>query len=192
MVKLRADACESGYCGAPAVGVLLHLAIARRSLWPMNTTTSLALAQSVTHAHDGDDTISLSYADRLLRRKRLVSDGGLAFLVDLPETRSLAPGEAFQLDNGARVAVQCADEDLLEITGDLPRLAWHIGNRHTPCEIGADGLRIREDHVLQAMLEQLGATVTPLRGPFHPEGGAYGHGRTMGHAHHDHDHDHDH
>lgn len=155
----------------------------------MNTTTSLPLAQTVIHAHDGDDTISLSYAGRLLRRKRLVSDGGLTFLVDLPETRSLGPNDAFVLNTGQRVVVQCADEDLLEITGDLARLAWHIGNRHTPCEITPDALRIQADHVLQAMLEQLGATIVPVRGLFRPEGGAYGHGRTMGHAH-DHAHDH--
>jgi len=33
------------------------------------------------------------------------------------------------------------------------------------------------------MLEGLGAAVETARRPFHPEGGAYGHGRTMGHAH---------
>ena len=65
----------------------------------------------------------------------------------------------------------------------LMRLAWHIGNRHTPCQIEAGRLLIREDHVLEAMLRQLGATVTKVREPFTPEGGAYGHGRTMGHDH---------
>jgi urease accessory protein len=33
------------------------------------------------------------------------------------------------------------------------------------------------------MLEQLGASVSPLTAPFRPEGGAYGHGRTHGHQH---------
>jgi len=42
---------------------------------------------------------------------------------------------------------------------------------------------IRDDHVLAAMLEQLGATLRPLTAPFMPEGGAYGHGRTFGHNH---------
>jgi len=36
---------------------------------------------------------------------------------------------------------------------------------------------------MRAMLEQLGATVVDFDGPFTPEGGAYGHGRTMGHDH---------
>jgi urease accessory protein len=55
--------------------------------------------------------------------------------------------------------------------------------------MGGDHFVIRDDHVLRGMLEGLGAEVTEDRRPFHPEGGAYGHGRTMGHDHragHDH------
>jgi urease accessory protein len=44
-------------------------------------------------------------------------------------------------------------------------------------------LLIRRDHVLENMLRQLGATLTLVTEPFTPEGGAYGTGRTMGHAH---------
>jgi urease accessory protein len=47
----------------------------------------------------------------------------------------------------------------------------------------ADHLVIREDHVLERMLAGLGATITRAVQPFKPEGGAYGHGRTMGHSH---------
>ena len=34
------------------------------------------------------DHISLSYDERFLRRKKLVSDNGFEFLVNLPETKS--------------------------------------------------------------------------------------------------------
>jgi urease accessory protein len=125
----------------------------------------------------------LGYDERFLRRKRLVTTAGDSFMVDLPETTNLHAGDAFELSDGRLVEIVAADEDVLVITGDLPRLAWHIGNRHTPCEIRADRLIIRADHVLAAMLAGLGAGVTPARMPFTPEGGAYGMGRTMGHAH---------
>jgi len=95
------------------------------------------------------------------------------------------------LEDGRIIAVRAADEPVLVVRGDLPRLAWHIGNRHTPCQIGADHRVIRADHVLEAMLTRLGARVAPGMAPFTPEGGAYGHGRTMGHDHgprHDHHH----
>jgi urease accessory protein len=90
----------------------------------------------------------------------------------------------FALEDGRGVEIVPADEDLIRVTGaDLARLAWHIGNRHTPCQVASDSLTIRADPVMQAMLAGLGATLTPARGPFAPEGGAYGTGRTMGHAH---------
>ena len=162
---------------------------------------TLPHATSLTETRSGDDTVALTYDARLLRRKRLVSDGGRAFLVDLPETRSVDEGEAFDLGDGTRIGVVAAPEDLVAVTGDnLNRLAWHIGNRHTPCQIEASRLLIARDHVLEAMLAQLGATTAIVVEPFRPEGGAYGHGRTFGHSHggeghhehHHHDHDHSH
>lgn len=140
-----------------------------------------------TGAHE---TVSLSYDERFLRRKRLVSDAGTVFHVDLSETVSLEDGDAFELPDGTRIAVTAAPEALLQVRGaQLARLAWHIGNRHTPCQIEPDRLLIRRDHVLADMLQRLGADVDEVTAPFTPEGGAYGHGRTMGHAHgHDHGH----
>ncbi|MGR3491826.1 MAG: urease accessory protein UreE [Shimia sp.] len=155
-------------------------------------SADLLRASSVTEdASEAVDTVALDYAGRLLRRKRLVGQGGLVFLLDLPRTTHVNPGEGFQLEDGRVVAIAAEEEPLLRITGDLPRLAWHIGNRHTPCQIVSDHLLIQRDKVLADMLGVLGASVEEITGPFTPEGGAYGHGRTMGHSH-DHDHDHDH
>jgi len=145
------------------------------------------LAQHIeTHIHAGDaaDTVTLDYEARFLRRKRLVSDTGEPFFVELAETRSLSQGEGFRLDDGRIIAVMAAAEPLLAVRHyNLARIAWHVGNRHTPCQIADDHILIREDKVLQAMLEGLGASVTQVTAPFTPEGGAYGHGRTHGHEH---------
>lgn len=134
------------------------------------------------------DTLSLDYEGRFLRRKRLISDGGRAFVLDLPEVVSLGPQHGVTLPDGTCIGVRAAPEALLRVTGNLVRLAWHIGNRHTPCQISEDALLIRHDHVLADMLRGLGALVTEVTAPFTPEGGAYGHGRTMGHDHGAHDH----
>lgn len=153
----------------------------------------------IPHTHDvlragqwqgASDLVTLGYEDRFLRRKRLETAGGQAFLVDLAETVSLNHGDAFRLPDGQIIEVIAAEEDLIAVVGDLPRLAWHIGNRHTPCQIESDRLVIARDRVLERMLEGLGASLTPVQEPFTPEGGAYGHGRTMGHDH-DHGHGHD-
>ena len=156
--------------------------------------TDLPRAHSVSRQAGAaaEDRVSLDYEGRFLRRRRLETEGGRTVLVDLPEVTSLDDGDALQLTDGTRVAVRAAPEALLAVTGpDLARLAWHIGNRHTPCQIEHARLVIREDHVLADMLRRLGAVVEPLTAPFRPEGGAYGHGRTMGHSHgpaHDHGH----
>jgi urease accessory protein len=131
------------------------------------------------------DRVVLDYADRFLRRKRLATAAGAELFVDLPETVSLDDGDALVLADGRLVAVEAAPEPLVEITAPpetLARLAWHIGNRHTPAEIGPGRIRIRRDHVIEAMLARLGADLRPLTAPFRPEGGAYGHGRTHDHS----------
>ena len=141
-----------------------------------------------------DGEIALDYEGRLLRRKKLASGTG-DFLVDLPEVTSVEDGDAFELSDGRRIVMRARPEPVLVIRGHLARLAWHIGNRHTPCRIEADRLIIRQDHVLEAMLRQLGAEIQHADMPFRPEGGAYGHGRTFGHDHgssHHHAHDHSH
>lgn len=148
---------------------------------PLNAP--LPRATEVLRNTPADDCVTLDYEARFLRRKRLVSRAGLSFLVDLAETISLNPGDAFLLQDGRLIGVTAAIEPCLRVQGPLARLAWHIGNRHTPCQIEDDHLLIRADHVLEGMLRGLGAQVTPTMTPFAPEGGAYGHGRTMGHDH---------
>ncbi|AHM04834.1 Urease accessory protein UreE [Roseibacterium elongatum DSM 19469] len=149
------------------------------------------------HAHGTPaDRVVLSYEDRFLRRKVLTTAGGERVLVDLPQTVSLDHGGVLLTADGGEIAVEAAVEPLLEVTGpDLPRLAWHVGNRHTPCQIEAGRLLIQPDHVIADMLSRLGARLREVSEPFTPEGGAYGHGRTHGHDHgheHGHDHAHDH
>lgn len=141
------------------------------------------------------DLVVLGYDARILRRKRLMTVHDEPFFVDLAATTSLDGFWGFELADGRTIQIIAAEEDLVSVTGDLARLAWHIGNRHTPAQIEADRILIRRDPVLERMLERLGATLTVLSEPFTPEGGAYGHGRTMGHSHgpdHHHDHGHGH
>ena len=160
---------------------------------PMNQSPQRTARLLAEPAARTDDTVVLDYDARLIRRKRLETVTGRGFLVDLPQVTNLDDHWGFELPDGTCVQVMPAEEPLIEITGDLPRLAWHIGNRHTPCQIEPGRLLIRRDHVIEAMLAQLGASLRPVEEPFTPQGGAYGHGRTMGHSHgHSHDHDHGH
>ena len=130
------------------------------------------------------DSVTLDYEGRFLRRRVVTTDGGQRVLVDLAQATSLNAGDALVLDDGPRIRVQAAEEAVLRIRGvSLARLAWHIGNRHTPCQIADDHLIIAADPVIRHMLEHLGAEIEEARAPFTPEGGAYGQGRTHSHEH---------
>ena len=133
-------------------------------------------------------TVTLCYDDRHRRRLRLISDAGESFLLDLPHTSVLGEGDGLALSDGSWLAVKAAPEALLEITAATPefllRLAWHLGNRHLPTQLEADRILVRDDHVIAAMLEGLGARLRHIEAPFCPERGAYemaGHGRDHEH-----------
>ncbi|MCC5977696.1 MAG: urease accessory protein UreE [Salinarimonas sp.] len=154
------------------------------------------------------DSVTLDHEGRHRRRVALKGDGGLDFLLDLDKAVALADGDALKLEDGQLVRVVAAPQPLLEIRAENPlrllRLAWHIGNRHTPAEITADAIYIEADHVLAEMVRGQGGIATPVERPFQPERGAYdhdcghdhGHGHHHhhhhGHGHHHHDHGHDH
>ncbi|WP_244631229.1 urease accessory protein UreE [Aureimonas sp. ME7] len=132
------------------------------------------------------DTITLDEAQRHRRRMAMVSDGGIAFLLDLTEARLLREGDAIVLSDGRLVEVRAKPEPLVAVeardAGHLLELAWQIGNRHLPCQIRDGRLLLRRDHVIEAMLKGLGAHLSEVEAPFDPIGGAYAGGH--GHAHH--------
>jgi urease accessory protein len=148
------------------------------------------------------DTVVLDFDDRHRRRMAMTGTRGLEFLLDLENAVALLGGDALVLEDGRLVEVVAAPEPLLEIKGSDPhhlvRVAWHLGNRHLPTQIMPKGLRIRRDHVIEAMVTGLGARVIEIEAPFDPEGGAYApvqdhshHGHDHGHGHDHHHHDHD-
>ncbi|MCI4664443.1 MAG: urease accessory protein UreE [Neomegalonema sp.] len=136
---------------------------------------------------DAADAVTLDYDARFRRRRTMRSDGGLAFLLDLPEATELRDGDGLRLEDDRMIVVRAAPEAVADLEARDPlhlvKLAWHLGNRHLPTQIFPDRLRIRQDHVVEAMAQGLGAQVTRLDAPFDPEGGAYGQGRTHGHTH---------
>src|SRR5260370_23991887 len=130
------------------------------------------------------DTVVLDFDDRHRRRMAMTGTRGLEFLLDLENAVVLRGGDALVLEDGRLVEVVAAPEPLIEIRGTDPhhlvRVAWHLGNRHLPTQIMPKGLRLRRDHVIEAMVKGLGPRVIEIEAPFDPEGGAYAGG---GHAH---------
>jgi urease accessory protein len=160
------------------------------------------------------DTVVLDFDDRHRRRMAMTGTRGLEFLLDLENAVALRGGDALVLEDGRLIEVVAAAEPLVEIRGADPlhlvRVAWHLGNRHLPTQIMPKGLRIRRDHVIEAMVKGLGARIIEIEAPFDPEGGAYAsshahaseahahaqahssHAHAHAHAQSSHDHDHGH
>ena len=143
-------------------------------------------AQELRRAGDWSDSFELcvmTYEDRFFRRKVIKTAHGQSLLVDFEQVTSVNDRDAFVLTDGRLIEVIAAEEELFEVTGDLLRLAWHIGNRHTPCQIEKDRIFIQYDEVIKKMILKLGGKVKKVLRPFKPEGGAYGIGRTHSHRH---------
>ena len=143
------------------------------------------------------DTVVLDFDGRHRRRTAMTGTRGLEFLLDLEHAIALRGGDALVLEDGRLIEVVAAPEPLIEIRGQDPahlvRLAWHLGNRHLPTQVMPKGLRIRKDHVIEAMVKGLGARVIEIEAPFDPEGGAYADAAHAAHPAHDHgSHDHAH
>jgi urease accessory protein len=138
------------------------------------------------NAADAVDCVTLDAHGRHRRRIVLTGERGTTFLLDLPHAMALRDGDGLLLDDGAIVRVAGRAEPLMEIAAanahDLARLAWHIGNRHVDVQIVGERLRIRRDHVIEAMLHGLGAVLQPIEAPFDPEPGAYDHHHSAYHV----------
>src|SRR5262245_61964395 len=132
--------------------------------------------------HDAE--LVLPFELRQRSRLRTTVVGGEEIGVFLERGTVLRGGDCLEADDGRVVRVVAADEELIEVrcadSTALARAAYHLGNRHTPAQVGDGWLRIAADEVLAGMLRGLGATLTRLRAPFEPEAGAYAAGH---HAH---------
>jgi len=134
-------------------------------------------------AQEASDSVTLDFDARHRRRIRLTTDTGRAVLLDLKEARAMADGDGLRLAEGGWLRVKAAKEPLLEIRCRDPhlllRVAWHLGNRHLAAEVHRDRILIRPDHVIDAMLRGLGASVRHVAAAFQPEGGAYADGHHL-------------
>jgi urease accessory protein len=127
-------------------------------------------------------------------KTRLVSGEEVGLM--LPRGEILRGGDLVTASDGRVIEVLAEPEKLLHVESDaLAKIAYHLGNRHVPVQVGEGFLRIAADHVLEEMVKKLGAKVRAVEAPFEPEAGAYAGGHhqhdEMGHGGKIHDHVHD-
>ena len=162
------------------------------------------------------DTLTLPLELRIRGRLRATTDGGREVGLFLDRGPVLRDGDRLASREGEVIRIRAADEPVVtaHIAAGRPMaaLCYHLGNRHVQLAIGmhtpdADAeakdetgwVRFPPDHVLEALAERLGATLTHHEAPFDPEPGAYAqagqgaHSHDHGHSHgHEHSHGHSH
>jgi urease accessory protein len=135
-------------------------------------------------ASPADETLALPFERRCKSRLRTTLVSGEEIGLFLERGTILRGGDCLTADDGRVVRVQSAAENLMEVRAkdaeSLAKAAYHLGNRHTPIQVGDGWLRFAADHVLAEMLIGLGVEVAAVSAPFEPEAGAYAAGH---HAH---------
>ena len=104
--------------------------------------------------------------------------------LQLERGKILRDGDKLRAENGELIEIVAGDEAVSTVHCDdvktLARVCYHLGNRHVPLQVEKAWCRFLFDHVLNDMVELLGASVISENAPFEPEAGAYSHGS---HAH---------
>jgi urease accessory protein len=128
----------------------------------------------------------LAFDERTKSKLRAKLESGEEVALDLPRGEVLRGGDLVTASDGRVIEVVSRPEKLLHIEiAELAKVAYHLGNRHVPVQVGKDFLRIGADHVLEDMVKKLGAKVSAVEAPFEPEAGAYSGGHRhdeMGHG----------
>jgi urease accessory protein len=124
---------------------------------------------------DGELVLPFELRQKSRLRATLKSGEELGLFLERGEV--LRDGDLLLAEDGRAVRVVAQPEPVLDIVcagaEALVRIAYHLGNRHVPVQLGPGWLRVGDDHVLRRMVEGLGATVTAREAAFEPEGGAY-------------------
>ncbi|GGA76276.1 urease accessory protein UreE [Neiella marina] len=142
------------------------------------------------------DIVSLPFETRQRGRFKAATVTGKEVGVFLTRGEVLREGDYLTSECGENFLVKAEPEQLSQAKAadwlTFAKACYHLGNRHTPLQVGEMWVRFQPDHVLEQMVELLGLTVSTVHAGFDPENGAYAQG-LGGHSHgHDHGHSHSH
>lgn len=146
---------------------------------------------SADFAHvQATEVLSLPFEIRQKARFVAKLDSGQEVGLQIERGNILRDGDKLIAIDGTTVQIKAGNEAVSTINVKdeklIARLCYHLGNRHVQLQVEAGWCRYLQDHVLDEMVELLGAKVTHEKAPFEPEAGAYSGGH--GHSHESHIH----
>ncbi|RUS60341.1 urease accessory protein UreE [Pseudorhodobacter sp. E13] len=128
------------------------------------------------------DLVVLPHQDRALRVRALTTVHDESFIVDLPERTQLDGYFGFELEDGRVIELIHAEEELLEVRGNLTRIAWHFGALNLLVQVEESRLLVQRSETAEILLHHLGAAYHLTTEPFAPEAPV----QIDHHHHHDH------
>jgi urease accessory protein len=128
------------------------------------------LPASVPPQDSRADFIVLTWEERAKTRQHLRTRAGREVGMKLATGTRLPPGTVVFIGDGFHIQVAAADEDVWLIQTPnaqaLARVAYEIGNRHFPIELGDGYLAVRYDHTLEELWNRLGVRAQRATRPF--------------------------
>ena len=137
----------------------------------------IVLDRILTGEESVDSVLTLTFNQRQKSRLRTRLEDGEDVGLMLARGRILRDGDLLGSTEGRVIMVKAADENVStahtkEVTL-FAKACYHLGNRHTPLQIGDNWVRYQQDHVLDELVDSLGLDVVHESAPFEPEAGAY-------------------
>jgi urease accessory protein len=121
--------------------------------------------------------LRLPFDRRQKSRQRATLESGEEVAIVLARGEVMRGGDLVVAADGQVIEVVAERESVMHVECDcapaLARVAYHLGNRHVPVQVGDQWLRFAADSVLEKMVAGLGANVSVIDAPFEPEAGAY-------------------
>jgi urease accessory protein len=121
--------------------------------------------------------LRLAFDQRQKSRMRATLESGEEVAIALARGEVLRGGDLVVAGAGEVIEIVAERESVMHAECDsaqaLTRLAYHLGNRHVPLQVGDRWVRFAADPVLAKMAEGLGAKVSTTEDAFEPEAGAY-------------------
>ncbi len=155
----------------------------------------LKFTKRLKESEDISYSLTLPFDLRIRGRLKVTLDSGEAAGLFLDRGPILRGGDCIATDDGVVAQIKAAEENVSTVHSEnallLSKVCYHLGNRHTPLQIGDQFARYQHDHVLDEMVRGLGLQPIFEQAPFEPEPGAYGEHHSD-HAHGSHSHSHSH
>lgn len=125
-------------------------------------TKALGQLQDFNSTGKEIDWLELEWEELNKRILRKRTESGKDVAISLEESGTLRYEDVLFEDEDTLIVIRTKLEDVYVITPktmqEMGKMAFEIGNRHTPCIIEEDEILVRYDHTLDKLMDEVGVS----------------------------------